>query len=118
MLTTELEILKKIDHPHLISLCDLYESKHEVYIVTDLARGGELFSQLLLKGSYTERDAANLVRQILDGLAYLHDHEVLFKIINYIHPKTPFLTTIYAIYTIYHIHYIPYVTHIRIYVYP
>lgn len=55
---------------------DLYETKDAVYIVTDLASGGELFQQLLDKGSYTERDACHLIAQILEGLAYLHDHDV------------------------------------------
>ncbi|RHZ54058.1 hypothetical protein Glove_431g23 [Diversispora epigaea] len=79
MLTTELEILKKIKHPNLISLRDLYESKNGVYIVTDLAKGGELFSQLLEKGSYTEKDAASLVQNVLEGLAYLHDREIVHR---------------------------------------
>ena len=58
----------------------LYESVEAVYIVTDLASGGELFQQLLKKGSYTEKDASNLVRQMLEGLAYLHDNDVrLYK---------------------------------------
>jgi serine/threonine protein kinase len=26
------------------------------------------------KGNYTEKDAANLIRQILSGVAYLHGH--------------------------------------------
>ena len=55
---------------------DLYESKDAVYIVTDLAAGGELFQQLLDKKNYTEKDASNVVRQMLEGLAYLHDHDV------------------------------------------
>ncbi|RIB08836.1 kinase-like domain-containing protein [Gigaspora rosea] len=75
MLTTELDILKKIKHENLVKLHDLYETDEGVYIVTDLARGGELFNQLLLKGSYTEKDAANLVHQMLKGVAYLHDND-------------------------------------------
>lgn len=54
----------------------MYESVDAVYIVTDLASGGELFQQLLEKGNYTEKDAANLVRQMLEGLSYLHEHDV------------------------------------------
>lgn len=60
----------------------LYESKEAVYIVTDLAKGGELFQQLLQKGSYTEKDASNLVRQLLEGLAYLHEHDVSYHNMN------------------------------------
>lgn len=58
---------------------NLYESKDAVYIVTDLAGGGELFQQLLKKGSYTEKDASNLTRQMLEGLQYLHERDVSFS---------------------------------------
>ena len=71
MLSSELDILKKVNHPYIIHLHDLYETKDSVFIITDLALGGELFNQLLLKGSYTEQDAANLVKQLLEGVAYL-----------------------------------------------
>ncbi|RUS34458.1 kinase-like domain-containing protein [Jimgerdemannia flammicorona] len=76
MLTTELDVLKKVRHRHIVSMHDLFESKDAVYIIADLASGGELFQQLLEKGSYTEKDASNLVRQILDGVAYLHERDL------------------------------------------
>ncbi|CAG8645783.1 8572_t:CDS:2, partial [Cetraspora pellucida] len=79
MLTTELEILKKIQHENLVKLRHLYETNDGVYIVTDLARGGELFNQLLLKGSYTEKDAASLVQQMLKGVEYLHEHDIVHR---------------------------------------
>ncbi|KAI7872969.1 kinase-like domain-containing protein [Spinellus fusiger] len=72
------DILKQVRHPHIVSMHGLYESKEAVYIVTDLASGGELFQQLLNKGNYTEKDAANLVRQMLEGLDYLHTLDPLF----------------------------------------
>ncbi|CAH1759905.1 13506_t:CDS:2 [Entrophospora sp. SA101] len=79
MLSTELDVLKKVDHPCIVSLHDLYENKDGVFIITDLATGGELFHQLLLKGSYTEENAAALVKQLLEGVAYLHDLEVVHR---------------------------------------
>ncbi|KAF7728557.1 phosphatidylcholine and lysophosphatidylcholine phospholipase [Apophysomyces ossiformis] len=79
MLDSELEILKQVRHEHIVSMHDLYESKEAVYIVTDLASGGELFQQLLDKGSYTEKDAANVIRQCLEGLDYLHDHDIVHR---------------------------------------
>lgn len=57
----------------------LSETTEAVYIVMELASGGELFQQLLQKGSYTEKDASNLVRQMLQGLAYLHDQDVSYR---------------------------------------
>ncbi|GAA5805668.1 kinase-like domain-containing protein [Helicostylum pulchrum] len=79
MLSSELDILKQVRHPHIVSMHNLYESKDAVYIVTDLASGGELFQQLLKKGSYTERDASNLTRQMLEGLLYLHERDIVHR---------------------------------------
>ncbi|KAI8143076.1 kinase-like domain-containing protein [Fennellomyces sp. T-0311] len=73
------DVLKQVRHPHIISMHGLYEDAQAVYIVTDHAKGGELFQQLLRKGSYTERDASHLVRQILQGLAYLHEHDIVHR---------------------------------------
>lgn len=71
-----LDILKQIRHPHIISMHGLYEDKEAVYIVTDLAKGGELLVQLYNRGHYTETDAAKLAKQMLQGIAYLHEHDV------------------------------------------
>ncbi|CAI2167651.1 14242_t:CDS:2 [Funneliformis geosporum] len=79
MLNSELDVLKKVNHPHIVKLHDLIETKKAVYIITDLASGGELFNHLIKKGSYTEKDASNLVKQILEGVAYLHDHEIVHR---------------------------------------
>ncbi|CAG8490881.1 4296_t:CDS:2 [Diversispora eburnea] len=75
MLTTELDVLKQVNHPNIISLHDIYETKDAVYIITDLALGGELYNQLVRRGSYTEKDAAILIEQILSGVKYLHDRD-------------------------------------------
>ena len=34
--------------------------------------GGELFDRIVEKGSYSERDASDLIRQVLEAVAYLH----------------------------------------------
>ncbi|ORX62455.1 Pkinase-domain-containing protein [Hesseltinella vesiculosa] len=79
MLDSELDILKQVHHKNIVSMYDIYESTEAIYIVTCLATGGELFQQLLDKGSYTERDAARLVGQLLEGLVYLHDLDIVHR---------------------------------------
>ena len=41
--------------------------------------GGELFDRIVEKGSYTEKDASDLIRQILEGVEYLHSIEVCHR---------------------------------------
>lgn len=50
-----------------------------VYLVTDLALGGELFDRICRKGSYYESDAADLMRATLSAVAYLHDHGIVHR---------------------------------------
>lgn len=50
-----------------------------VYLVTDLALGGEWFDRICKKGSYIEQDAENIIRTVCDAVAYLHDNAVVHR---------------------------------------
>lgn len=41
--------------------------------------GGELFDRIIAKGSYSERDASGLVRQVLEACDYLHEMGVVHR---------------------------------------
>lgn len=41
--------------------------------------GGELFDRIVEKGSYTEKDASNLIRQILEAVQYMHAQGVVHR---------------------------------------
>lgn len=43
----EIEIMSQLDHHHIVRLYEVYESKTEVCLVMELAKGGELFDKLL-----------------------------------------------------------------------
>ncbi len=79
MLKEEIHILGSVRHPHILQMHDLYETKEGVFIVTDLCRGGELFDRLVEKVHYNELDARHLMRQILSGVAYLHDSGIIHR---------------------------------------
>jgi calcium/calmodulin-dependent protein kinase I len=49
------------------------------YIVTELATGGELFDRICEKGKFTEKDAAETIRQVLDAVNYLHERNVVHR---------------------------------------
>ncbi|OAQ23686.1 putative calmodulin-dependent protein kinase type 1, partial [Linnemannia elongata AG-77] len=79
MLDTEISVLSKVRHPNCVSLLEMFETEDAVFLITDLAEGGELFEQLLQKGCYTEGDAARLVREILLGIEYLHSMDIVHR---------------------------------------
>ena len=41
--------------------------------------GGELFDRIIAKGSYTERDASDLIRQVLEAVDYLHGRDIVHR---------------------------------------
>lgn len=41
--------------------------------------GGELFDRIVEKGSYTEKDAADLMRQVLEAVDYMHEQGVVHR---------------------------------------
>ncbi|KAJ9523149.1 hypothetical protein QJQ45_023967 [Haematococcus lacustris] len=78
-LEREIQVLLKVDHPNCIRLFDVYITPRKVYIVTELVTGGELLDRVTEKGNYSERDAAQLIRQILRGVSYLHAQGIVHR---------------------------------------
>jgi len=78
-LEREIQVLIKVNHPNCIKLFDVYITPRKVYLVTELVTGGELLDRVTEKGNYTEKDAANLIKQILEGVAYLHANGIVHR---------------------------------------
>ncbi|XP_026315522.1 calcium/calmodulin-dependent protein kinase type 1 [Hyposmocoma kahamanoa] len=70
---------KMFSHPNIVQLLETYEDKSKVYLVMELVTGGELFDRIVEKGSYTERDASNLIRQVLEAVDYMHTQGVVHR---------------------------------------
>lgn len=69
---SELNVLRRVRHTNIIQLIEVFETQDRVYMVMELATGGELFDRIIAKGSFTERDATRVLQMVLDGVKYLH----------------------------------------------
>jgi len=75
-LQKEILMLKKLNHPNTLMLQDVIEEEDRLFLVTEVCVGGDLFAyikQQHSKGKVSEREATDLVRQILVGVEYLHN---------------------------------------------
>ncbi|KAL6114853.1 dapk1 [Pungitius sinensis] len=72
----EVNILKEIQHPNVITLLEVFENKAEVILILELVAGGELFDFLAEKESLSEEEATQFLKQILDGVFYLHTKQI------------------------------------------
>eukprot|EP00607_Mallomonas_marina_P004898 CAMPEP_0182437126 /NCGR_PEP_ID=MMETSP1167-20130531/84830_1 /TAXON_ID=2988 /ORGANISM="Mallomonas Sp, Strain CCMP3275" /LENGTH=722 /DNA_ID=CAMNT_0024629925 /DNA_START=292 /DNA_END=2457 /DNA_ORIENTATION=+ len=82
-LHTEIAILRRLDHPNIIRLHDVFFGRRSVYLVTELCRGGELF-ELLTSGKkqgfvFREDRASRLLRDMLSAVKYLHSQGVVHR---------------------------------------
>jgi len=69
---SELNVLRRVKHQFIIQLVEVFETKDKVYMVMELATGGELFDRIIAKGSFTERDATRVLQMVMEGVKYLH----------------------------------------------
>lgn len=71
-LQTEVEILSQIDHPNIVKLHEIYDEKTRFNMVMELMTGGELFDRIVEKEHYSEKEAADTIRPIVDAMRYCH----------------------------------------------
>ena len=77
--TNEIEALRKISHPNIINIFEIFEDTHQYYIMSEYCEGGELFDAISNKGYYNEIEAAKIMKQILEAVNYLHDNGVVHR---------------------------------------
>lgn len=75
----EIMILKMVKHHNILQLVDAYETKKEYFIFLELATGREVFDWILDQGYYSERDTSNVMRQVLEAVAYLHSLKIVHR---------------------------------------
>ena len=82
-LKTEIGLLRTTDHPNIIKLYEIFEDKRHLYLIMEECGGGELFARLSMNAKnnkmYTEKDAAKMMKQILEAMNYLHYHGVCHR---------------------------------------
>ncbi|XP_009995263.1 PREDICTED: caM kinase-like vesicle-associated protein, partial [Chaetura pelagica] len=75
----EIIILKMVKHPNILQLVDVYITRKEYFIFLELATGREVFDWILDQGYYSEKDTSNVIRQVLEAVAYLHSLKIVHR---------------------------------------
>ncbi|XP_065607084.1 striated muscle preferentially expressed protein kinase isoform X2 [Cyrtonyx montezumae] len=73
----ELHILSQLDHERIVFFHDAFEKKNAVIMVMELCAEDELLDRMARKPSVCESEVRSYMRQILEGICYLHQHRVL-----------------------------------------
>jgi len=71
--------LTQVDHPNIVKLFEVFEDDEYMFLVMELMTGGELFDTILEKESYSEKEAADTIRPIIDAIKYCHSLNIIHR---------------------------------------
>ncbi|XP_030628035.1 myosin light chain kinase 2, skeletal/cardiac muscle [Chanos chanos] len=75
---SEIEVMNQLNHSNLIQLYAAFESRYDITLIMEYVDGGELFDRIIDENyTLTELDTVLFIRQIAEGLQYMHKMYIL-----------------------------------------
>jgi len=75
----EYELLTQLKHPNILTFEDCYMDRENFYICTTLCKGGELFDKIREIRTFTEVEAARVMKVIISAIAYCHAKDIVHR---------------------------------------
>ena len=78
----EIDLMRCTSHENIIQLYEVHESERSIYLVLELIQGQSLqdaMKKQSFKGTYSEIKIINMIRSILDALAYLSTKGIMHR---------------------------------------
>lgn len=80
LIQRELAILRMVNHQNIVRLYDLFDSEEKLYFVLEYMQGGALYQVLSEDETlFSEERASLIVKDILQGLVYLHGKGIVHR---------------------------------------
>lgn len=67
------------DHPNVMTIYEYYEDESHIFIIGEIYTGGELLEKIIEMKQFTEKKAAEVMRQILSAVNYCHQHKIVHR---------------------------------------
>lgn len=78
-LYTEISIMEKVKHRNVVSLIERFESPKCLWFILELTNDGGLREILHQCGRFSEARTCDFLKQLLEGIHYLHSEEIVHK---------------------------------------
>ena len=79
LLRNEIAVMKLLKHPFIVRLEAVFETRQSMYIVLEKVNGGELFSRIVGRARFTESEARELLKPLLQAVAYIHSIGIIHR---------------------------------------
>ncbi|GAV77171.1 Pkinase domain-containing protein/NAF domain-containing protein [Cephalotus follicularis] len=77
-ITREITIMRRLHNPHVIKLFEVLATKSKIYVVMEIAKGGELFSKIA-RGRLSEDLSRRYFKQLISAVGYCHVRGVFHR---------------------------------------
>ncbi|KAJ3431193.1 serine/threonine-protein kinase fhke-related [Anaeramoeba flamelloides] len=75
----EVNILHQINHKNVVGLKKVFDKEDYLFIVMELAKGGQLSKKILENGRYSEEKSRVICKQLLDVIEYLQSKRIAHR---------------------------------------
>mmetsp|Transcript_89181 Transcript_89181/g.238101 ORF Transcript_89181/g.238101 Transcript_89181/m.238101 type:complete len:338 (-) Transcript_89181:67-1080(-) len=69
---SQISAMQRLDHRNIVQLADWFEDEDHIFVVMELAKGGDLFEKIAQSSRLTEAEAGSAFRQILLAVQHMH----------------------------------------------
>lgn len=75
----EVRVMKKLNHPQIMSLISDIDTKANMYLVLELVNGGDLFDAITSATRFSENQSRVMVKHLASAMAYLHSLGIVHR---------------------------------------
>ena len=74
---SQISALQRLDHANIIKMVDWFEDDEHIFIVMELAAGGDLCDKIVNSGTFSEKVTTAIFCQILLAVNYIHSKGIV-----------------------------------------
>ena len=78
-LINEINILKSLDHPNIMKIYEYFNTDKDIYIISELCEGGELFDKITQEKYFTENSSKVIMKQLFSAIGFCHSNGVIHR---------------------------------------
>jgi calcium/calmodulin-dependent protein kinase I len=71
-LQVEVDTMMKVNHDHIVTLKEVYDTASKFYMILELCQGGELFDRIVQLEHYSETQAMEAFTQMVEAVGHCH----------------------------------------------
>ena len=75
----EIKLQLFLNHPNILKLYGVFDDEEHIYLILEYMEDGTLYNQLKKKKTLKQADASRKLKDILEGVSYLHSQQIAHR---------------------------------------